>query len=288
MPWVLSTAGNYMLYCSLSCVKFGATVPQLSERAPVVFQDPRKSAIGFPGPYLLSHRIPPSRPPSSPISSQYLSTTDPQTIFQDAAVLWALLVSIKDYRVFGASTRRHVDAENVSDYLQSTDTDHHIISRPNSPFGENAPFQQGSLPQLHSEPETITADDPGSVNESDSPDPESSELADYTHILDQQIVAEHRRRASELAGIRRRGRFRALAASHVLLAACKPREKAMGGRDGGILTKLWLHFMKYGNVRPYTYAQLVKHINEGIEGINKSLKRAGVPYCWISILNAKA
>lgn len=155
------------------------------------------------------------------------------------------------------------------------DTDHHIISRPNSPFGENAPFQQGSLPQLHSEPETITADDSGSVNESDSPDPESSELADYTHILDQQIVAEHRRRASELAGIRRRGRFRALAASHVLLAACKPREKAMGGRDGGILTKLWLHFMKYGNVRPYTYAQLVKHINEGIEGINKSLKRAG-------------
>ncbi|KAI0083700.1 hypothetical protein BDY19DRAFT_975941 [Irpex rosettiformis] len=68
----------------------------------------------------------------------------------------------------------------------------------------------------------------------------------------------------------RRGRLRALGLNHVLLAACKSREQAQGTNGfGGFLTTLWLCAMRT-NLRPRTYAEVIKYINNQLEGFWKN------------------
>ncbi|KAI0085867.1 hypothetical protein BDY19DRAFT_382482 [Irpex rosettiformis] len=51
------------------------------------------------------------------------------------------------------------------------------------------------------------------------------------------------------------------ATNHILMAACGPREVALGGKKGGIFTQLWLFALRNSNIRPKTYAEIIKYIN---------------------------
>lgn len=146
------------------------------------------------------------------------------------------------------------------------DLDQNIISPGFSSESDADP--QHSSPQQQSSPlEIELVNDSEATTLPESPDCESQAVAKFNYTLDQVVVDKLRRRASEFAGIRRRGRFRALAASHVLLAACKSNELSWGAPSGGILTTLWLQFMESDSIRPRTYSELVKRINKELDGI---------------------
>lgn len=144
-----------------------------------------------------------------------------------------------------------------------SDTDQEILSRPSSPLASILPLPQTPVSSFNPplELEQTHEGDSSALEE----EVEVAKLASFNHSFDQYLVDQLRKRASDLVDVRRRGRFRALATSHVLLAACKPRESAMGGSSGGILTTLWIPFMKSNNVHPRTYAELVKRINLQLE-----------------------
>ncbi|KAI0825525.1 hypothetical protein BC629DRAFT_5088 [Irpex lacteus] len=92
-----------------------------------------------------------------------------------------------------------------------------------------------------------------------SRDIDPSRLTQLPADLDHDLVAQLNPEQPD-AGVHvnnRRGRFPALGANHVLLAACKPREQAQGTDGfGGILTTLWLSAMRNKSVRPRTYANV--------------------------------
>ncbi|KAI0088785.1 hypothetical protein BDY19DRAFT_146916 [Irpex rosettiformis] len=69
------------------------------------------------------------------------------------------------------------------------------------------------------------------------------------------------------ASARKRGTFQALSANHVLIAACKPNEQALGGTGGGgILTALWLCALE-AKLHPRTLAQVMKYIHKQLSAV---------------------
>lgn len=102
-------------------------------------------------------------------------------------------------------------------------------------------------------------------------DIEPSLLVPLPHDLDHSLLSTtthgHLTSLSERPIAKRVGRFRALSGgNHVLLAACKPRERAFGADAiGGILTNLWISAMKSSNLRPRTYAAAINFITLQLE-----------------------
>jgi hypothetical protein len=84
--------------------------------------------------------------------------------------------------------------------------------------------------------------------------------------LDDEIVA----RSLPIKPMTRRGRIKALAADHVLMAACGPREEALGSkRRGGIFTGLWLQMLQDRSMHPRTYAEIINKIEAKINDMSK-------------------
>ncbi|CAL1711904.1 unnamed protein product [Somion occarium] len=59
------------------------------------------------------------------------------------------------------------------------------------------------------------------------------------------------------------------AKSHVLMAACGQNESAFGGESGGLFTTSWLEALRNEKIRPRSYAQLLKYVNEDLDKLRK-------------------
>ncbi|KAK7691392.1 hypothetical protein QCA50_004791 [Cerrena zonata] len=55
------------------------------------------------------------------------------------------------------------------------------------------------------------------------------------------------------------------AKSHVLMAACGQKESAMGTDDGGLFTTLWVKALRSLDIRPRSYVELLKWINQNLD-----------------------
>ncbi|KAI0088778.1 hypothetical protein BDY19DRAFT_906287 [Irpex rosettiformis] len=134
-----------------------------------------------------------------------------------------------------------------------TDIDSEILTGPHSPYSPAVPLP----PDQVVDPTYDSTTDTDPVNEDRPHTPEQLPFDTFDKHVSTQVHA----RSQELAKAKRTGRFRALAANHVLIAACKPRERAFGGKFGGLLTTTWLSLMRNKSIRPQTYAEIVKQIN---------------------------
>ncbi|KAI0343423.1 hypothetical protein BDW22DRAFT_1169338 [Trametopsis cervina] len=94
--------------------------------------------------------------------------------------------------------------------------------------------------------------------------------------LDDDLVPE----IAQKVGRSKEGRIRALSADHVLMAACGPLEEARGGaRSGGIFTTQWLKALRRTDIFPRTYAEILKHVDTGLEPIRRKHRFVQNPQC---------
>ncbi|CAL1711857.1 unnamed protein product [Somion occarium] len=65
--------------------------------------------------------------------------------------------------------------------------------------------------------------------------------------------------------------------SHVLLAACGPREDAVGNAEGGIFTRSLIATLCRQDIRPRSYAEVMKHVTEALQNTHSWSKQR--PQC---------
>lgn len=102
------------------------------------------------------------------------------------------------------------------------------------------------------------------------------ELVPLHSKLDDEIISHSRTKGAR----RSRARFSAVIADHVLMAACGPREKAMGNaKCGGIFTYLWLRALRNKRIFPRTYAGVLKAIEADIAPLRAKCALNQHPQC---------
>jgi hypothetical protein len=143
-----------------------------------------------------------------------------------------------------------------------------LINKAAIKYGNNITIVLDCCSSGHGTREGREAGDTGDLDDEElvvrAIDPKS--LAPLQGDLDEELLA----RSLPERPKERRGRIKALAADHVLMAACGPREQARGGKNGGIFTRLWLKNLRRNNVYPRTYAQILAGIEASISQMNKS------------------
>lgn len=105
---------------------------------------------------------------------------------------------------------------------------------------------------------------------------ESSHLSPLHPAVDSELLPD----SPSVASRRTKGRFKALAANHVLMAACGPRESAMGGlSSGGLFTTLWLRALRRTDIYPRTYAEMIKAIERDMNAFRTRFATNQHPQC---------
>lgn len=70
--------------------------------------------------------------------------------------------------------------------------------------------------------------------------------------------------------------------SHVLIAACRKHQQALGGKRGGLLTISWLKALRDPEIRMRSYPELMKAISRTFDGFRKKYSKTQIdqdPHC---------